>query len=102
MSLIAIVVLMTGSALFTAAALVQVLGHANERIPYVGPMAPQASLWLFLSGLLAVAAGSFLYSQSQGGDSTLEFAAFLVTAVVPPVIIRLVHNRKVAQKQASA
>ncbi|MBT2596857.1 hypothetical protein [Arthrobacter sp. ISL-72] len=101
MSIIAIVVLMTASALFTAAALVQILGHTNKRIPYVGPMEPQASLWLFLGGLLAVAAGSFLYSQSQEGDSTLEFAAFLVTAVVPLVIIRLVHNRKVAQKQAS-
>jgi drug/metabolite transporter (DMT)-like permease len=100
MSIIAIVVLMTASALFTAAALVQVLGHANKRIPYIGPMEPKASLWLFLGGLLAVAAGSFLYSQSQGGDSTLEFAAFLGTAVVPPVIIRLVHNRKVARKQA--
>lgn len=64
-------------------------------------MEPQASLWLFLGGLLAVAAGSFLYSQSQGGDATLEFAAFLVAAVVPLAVIRLVHNRKVAQKQAS-
>ncbi|MFJ5697988.1 hypothetical protein [Arthrobacter sp. NPDC093139] len=98
MSIIAVVVLMAASALFTAAALVQVLDHTNKRIPYVGPMEPQASLWLFLSGVLAVAAGSLLYSLTQGGDSTLEFAAFFVTAVVPPVIIRLVHNRKVAQK----
>ena len=101
MSIIAIVVLMTASALFTTAALVQVLSHTNTRIPYAGPMEPQASLWLFLGGVLAVAAGSSLYWLSQGGDSTLEFAVFFAAAVIPTVIIRLVHNWKVAQKQTS-
>ena len=100
MSVIAIVVLMTASALFTAAVLVQVLSHTNTRIPLTGPMEPQESAWLFLGGILAVAAGSFLYSLSLGGDPTLEFAVFFAAAVIPTLIIRLVHNRKVA-KQAS-
>jgi hypothetical protein len=102
MIIIAILILMAASALFTAAAFTQVQEHTNTRIPHVGSMEPRLSLWLFLGGLMAVAAGSFLFSQSQAGNPTVEFVVLLVAAIIPLVIIRLAHNRKVAAKQSSA
>lgn len=102
MIVISVVILMAASALFTAAALIQVQSHADKKIPIIGSMRPRASLWMFIGGVLAVAAGSFLYSQSQGVDPTGEFAIFLVAAVIPLLIIRLIHNGRVEQKQAPA
>lgn len=102
MIVIAVVILMAASALFTAAALIQVQSHADKKIPIIGSMQPRASLWIFISGMLAVVAGSFLYSQNHGVNPTGEFAIFLVAAVIPLLIIRLIHNRRVEQKQAAA
>jgi hypothetical protein len=62
MIIIAIALLMAASALFTVAACVQVQGHTDEKIQYVGSIEPCASLWLFLSGLLVVA----VYSAPSG------------------------------------
>jgi drug/metabolite transporter (DMT)-like permease len=90
---------MAASALFTAAALVQVQSSGDKKIQIIGSMQPRASLWIFLIGLLAVAAGSFLYSQGQSVNPAGEFAIFLIAAVLPLLIIRLIHNRKVEQKQ---
>jgi hypothetical protein len=101
MIIFAIVLLMAASALFTAAAFVQVQGHTDMKIPHVGSMEPRASLWLFLSGLLAVAVGSFFYSRSQGANATVELVLFLFASISPLVIIRFIHNRKVVKKQAT-
>lgn len=100
MTIVAIAILMLAASLFTVSAFIQVLNHSTQKIRLVGSMEPRASLWLYLGGLLAVAIGSFLYSQSQTGNPTWEFVVFLVVANLPLVLIRLIHNHRVAGRQA--
>ena len=103
MILFAIVLLMAATALFTAAAGVQVQKHTDKKMRYVnvGSMEPDASLWLSLPGILLVTVGSFLYSQSQGTNPTGELVLFLAASIGPVPVITFIHNRKIGKKQAT-
>lgn len=97
-----IAILMLSSAFLTAGALLQVSNRRTERIPYLDESSLRGrrpSKWLYLTGIVLLLAGSILYSQRQGADPNVEFAVLVVVGVAPVVLVRVLHNRRVAREQ---
>ncbi|WP_461186757.1 hypothetical protein [Arthrobacter sp. Z4-13] len=101
MNTLAVVILMLACALSTASGMLQVISNPTRRIPYVDNSSMRSgasSKWLFIGAIALIAVGAFLYSQGSGADSLVEFVMFLLVGVSPVVLIRLLHNRRVAQE----
>ncbi|ABK01860.1 hypothetical protein Arth_0460 [Arthrobacter sp. FB24] len=102
MNTLAVALLMLASAMSTAYALLQVLSSPTQRLPYIDnrPMSDGGGRkWLFLGAIVLIAVGSFVYSQRSDGNQILDFVVFLIVGVVPVVLIRFVHNRRVPESK---
>lgn len=99
---LAVAILMLSSAFLTAGSLLQASNRRTERIPYFDESSLRGrrpSKWLYLAGIVLFLAGSFLYSQRQGAYPNVEFVVLLVVGAGPVVLVRVLHNRRVARER---
>lgn len=103
MDTLAVAVLMLACALSTASVMLQVITHPTQRLPYIDTSSAsftRGSTWLFCGAAVLIVVGSFLHSQATGADPFVEFVIFLFIGVCPVILIRMLHNRRVAHPES--